>query len=59
MKKSKNLELLTSFTEYCTAHPQERFWQALRNWAELDYLLSQGKKEVGTTDTWYWENKNN
>lgn len=29
MKSKKQLD---SFVEYCTAHPEERFWQALRNW---------------------------
>lgn len=32
MTTSKNEELLTEFKEYCEAHPEQRFWQALRNW---------------------------
>ena len=27
------MKLLVSFTDYCVAHPEQRFWQALRNWA--------------------------
>lgn len=30
----KNQKLLVSFTEYCVAHPEERFWQAMRNWCQ-------------------------
>lgn len=37
--KSKNSKLLKEFTAYCNEHPEERFWQALRNWAEFDFLL--------------------
>lgn len=29
---NKNQKLLESFTAYCKANPEERFWQALRNW---------------------------
>ncbi len=30
MKSKKQLD---SFTTYCNEHPEERFWQALRNWS--------------------------
>ena len=30
---------LTSFIEYCQANPSERFWQALRNWSDNDFLF--------------------
>lgn len=31
-------EMLEKFTAYCQAHPEQRFFQALRNWmqAEID-----------------------
>lgn len=29
----KNKKLLNSFVDYCLKHPNERFWQALRNWS--------------------------
>lgn len=32
IEKSKNRELLDSFIHYCENAPQERFWQAIRNW---------------------------
>lgn len=34
-----NEETLKSFIAYCEANPEQRFWQALRNWAnEKPYL---------------------
>ena len=29
-------EQLKSFIAYCEQHPEERFWQALRNWSGSD-----------------------
>ena len=37
--KTRNSETLTDFIAYCLLHPDERFWQALRNWAEVDFIL--------------------
>lgn len=34
MNKSK--EQRESFTVYCLLHPEERFWQALRNWNQIE-----------------------
>jgi hypothetical protein len=36
---SKNAEVLAGFTAYCEQHPDERFWQALRNWAGVPFVL--------------------
>jgi hypothetical protein len=30
---------LASFIDYCHNHPQQRFWQALRNWSKYDTIL--------------------
>lgn len=30
----------TSFATYAKAHPEERFWQALRNWSGHDFILA-------------------
>lgn len=30
---TRNSEKLASFVAYCESHPDERFWQALRNWS--------------------------
>lgn len=68
--KSRNSELLASFSEYCAKHPDQRFWQALLNWSGVSYLVSLGApaawvKCVGTNgnqvsvkDTYYWEGRN-
>lgn len=29
---NKNQKQLESFTTYCKEYPEQRFWQALRNW---------------------------
>lgn len=36
MADSKNNQKLISFTQYCLDNPEQRFWQALRNWAWTD-----------------------
>lgn len=34
----KNQKLLESFSAYCKMYPEQRFWQALRNWAGAKYI---------------------
>lgn len=41
----KSEKLLDSFCEYCVDHPDERFWQALRNWSEAEFILAVGVVE--------------
>lgn len=59
----RNKKLLEDFIAYCEAHPDERFWQALRNWAGVNFIIKAdalydfGAIE-GTEDTFYWEKKN-
>lgn len=36
---NKNQKQLDDFIEYCNKHPQERFWQCLRNWSETPFIL--------------------
>ena len=36
---TRNSEVLADFTQYCYTHPDERFWQALRNWAGVNFIL--------------------
>lgn len=51
-------EALNSFSEYCTAHPSLRFWQALRNWSGHNFVLVTDTKDGGLMqDTFYWEGK--
>lgn len=57
--KSKNQIKLESFTKYCEQHPEERFFQALRNWVQKTvdsrwnwiYVEDGEEKE----DTFYWD----
>jgi len=56
---NKNAALLEKFTNYCEAHPNERFWQALRNWADFDKIhASNNGEEGGLRDTFNWEGRN-
>ena len=63
---NKNQELLKDFTKYAKAHPDERFYQALRNWMEVDQLcvleafenIQTGiVDEMNYVDTFYWTTK--
>ncbi len=57
-KPLKSAELLHSFQQYCYAHPDERFWQALRNWCGWPFIFV-GKNlppiQMEHRDTFYWE----
>lgn len=61
---SKNSMMLAWFSEYCREHPEERFWQALRNWSKSAFILradgfSQATNNFyGIRDTFYEEHKN-
>jgi hypothetical protein len=46
----RNKAALASFTAYCEAHPQQRFWQALRNWSVYDSIVgvTSGGKQYDT-----------
>jgi hypothetical protein len=53
---------LASFVAYCKAHPEERFWQALRNWCGWHFVYVSDKvsyeiniNEHLVTDTFYKE----
>ena len=57
----RNEDKLKSFTEYCKKYPEQRFWQALRNWArednpDMEFILYTDELEGGDlTDTFYLE----
>lgn len=36
---TRNSKQLESFVEYCQAHPEERFWQAIRNWSGTAFIF--------------------
>lgn len=51
-------DLLKSFISYCEAHPNERFWQALRNWCGWGFVFVGNMGADGyvrPVDTFYWE----
>jgi len=58
---SKNFSQLTSFMIYCAEHPEERFWQALRNWSKYNFILGANDHDLETgefkeiEDTYYKE----
>ena len=60
-KRTKNQDLLIEFGQYCANHPDERFFQALRNWMKVRYIyisndtVSYCPKII---DTFYFEGKN-
>jgi hypothetical protein len=64
----KSKKPLLNFVDYCLAHPDERFWQALRNWSEADFILAVGLQghtlykaedevKIRYHDTFYWKGK--
>ena len=57
---NKNKEKLTSFTAYCEAHPEERFFQALLNWGKTPegkqiHFIYVESSDNPLRDTFYWE----
>ena len=54
----KNKKQLESFIVYCKANPEQRFWQALRNWSGSNFIY---KSKIllpimsGVEDTFYEE----
>ncbi len=55
--KSKNFDLLSSFMDYCQLHPNQRFWQALRNWSGWAFISASSEVPEyagGYNDTFYW-----
>ena len=58
---SKNGALLVEFAEYCAEHPEQRFWQALRNWSGSNFVLilshTAPRPDSGEMDTFYMEGK--
>lgn len=60
---TRNSETLNSFVDYCLLHPELRFWQALQNWAGVNFVLTaellphEISKNGNLVDTYYWEGK--
>jgi hypothetical protein len=60
----RSRDALLDFARYCEDHPQERFWQALRNWSGFSFIFGtsfvQGSEllnKPGIQDTFYKEGK--
>ena len=61
--ETRNSKLLKEFTEYCERNPEQRFWQALRNYAEVPYIMVGNIVDTEDPisclfDTFYWNGKN-
>ena len=53
----KDNDIKQDFITYLEAHPDERFWQALRNWSGHAFILVADDLDGETEDTFYWEGK--
>lgn len=55
----RNAATLASFVDYCKKHPDQRFWQALRNWSgyTLIYATNEHPPPERAKDTFYWEGR--
>jgi len=57
--KFKNKEKLLDFIAYCIEHEDERFWQALRNWSNQEFIISKNETDINgdykEEDTFYWD----
>lgn len=57
---NQNEELLKEFVAYCEAHPNQRFWQALRNWSGQPFIMASPSVlylDGKIRDTFYWTGK--
>lgn len=49
----KNQKLLESFSAYCKQNPEQRFWQALRNWCGSPFVGVSNISDDDYVDTFY------
>jgi hypothetical protein len=63
---NQNQRTLNSFVTYCSMHPEQRFWQALRNWSGFSFVigiepgrgsLMYDMLKIGGEDTYHREGK--
>jgi hypothetical protein len=58
---NKNRKVLISFIAYCAKHPEQRFWQALRNWIGCKFIYLSNdiphSNFSDLNDTFYFEEK--
>jgi hypothetical protein len=55
--KTRAADLAREFHLYCLEHQELRFWQALANWAGIDFLKADVGGGTGPVDTWHWKGK--
>lgn len=56
---TKNSLMMTEFSQYCYDHPEQRFWQALRNWSKWAAVyVAKNDDHPKPMDTYYWTRKN-
>ena len=53
--KSRHAAVAASFAAYLASHPEERFWQALRNWSGAESIGFGKRGESSMRDTFHWE----
>ena len=62
-REIKGLLWIVDLLEYVVKHPEQRGWQALRNWSGQNFILKADFDSfnpnhwVGVEDTFYWEGK--
>ena len=60
--RTRNEDVLASFTAYCEMHPDQRFWQALRNWSGHSFIIARDypptPDDRPQADTFFWEGRN-
>lgn len=60
-EEGKSTQVLTDFVRYCREHPEERFWQALRNFSGYWYIFAEtfenDEGETRVLDSFNWEGK--
>lgn len=54
--KAYRQEVIKDFIDYTKKHPDERFWQALRNWSGFAFI-GAGSSLDNLEDTFYFENR--
>lgn len=51
----RNEAILKQFIAYCKANPEQRFWQAIRNFSGFPFVMYKNELEGKAVDTFYFE----
>jgi hypothetical protein len=66
IRRTRNGRTLMSFVLYCISNPDQRFWQALRNWSGFNFIgvtndfggdPIRGYEPQNFVDTFGWEGR--